>query len=83
MYEPKLQDNEYKDDTASDKPIFGDEYNMSLFKELMKTRKEDKEESQEGKMIEPGQDDTTEPLFKREDKNPEGVQAGSITRHSK
>ena len=83
VYEPKLQDNEFKDDTAADKPIYGDEYNMSLFKELMKTRKEDKEESQEGKIIEPGKEDTAEPLFKREDKNPEGVQAGSITRHSK
>ena len=49
----------------------------------MKSRKEDKEESQEGKIIEPGQDDTSEPLFKREEKNPEGVTAGSITRHSK
>ena len=83
VYEPKLQDDEYKDDPAGEKPIYGDEYNMSMFKELMKTRKEDKEEAQEGKVVEPGQEDTTEPMFQRRDKNPEGVQAGSITRHSK
>ncbi len=34
-YEPKLTDAEYKDDTAEDKPLFGDEYNMTMFKELM------------------------------------------------
>ena len=35
-----------------------------------------------GKVVSMG-DEQGETLFKREDKNPEGVQAGSITRHSK
>ena len=80
-YESKLMDNEYKDSPKTE-PTFGDEYNMSLFKELMKERSEQSATQEAGKLISMG-DEQGETLFKREDKNPEGVQAGSITRHSK
>ena len=80
-YESKLMDNEYKDYPKTE-PTFGDEYNMSLFKELMKDRSEQSATQEAGKLISMG-DEQGETLFKREDKNPEGVQAGSITRHSK
>ena len=80
-YESKLMDNEYKDSPKTE-PTFGDEYNMSLFKELMKDRSEQSATQEAGKLISMG-DEQGETLFKREDKNPEGVQAGSITRHSK
>tara|TARA_A100000172_G_C3041860_1_gene110820 strand:+ start:2380 stop:2973 length:594 start_codon:yes stop_codon:yes gene_type:complete len=80
-YESKLMDNEYKDSPKTE-PTFGDEYNMSLFKELMKDRSEQSATQEAGKLISMG-DEQGETLLKREDKNPEGVQAGSITRHSK
>ena len=81
-YESKLMDTEFKDAPNLDQPLYGDEYNMSLFKELMKDRSEQSATQDEGKVVSMG-DEQGETLFKREDKNPEGVQAGSITRHSK
>jgi hypothetical protein len=61
-YEPKLQDAEYKDDTATGEPLYGDEYNMSLFKELMKQRKEEETHQGEGKVVEMGQEETATPV---------------------
>ncbi len=80
-YESKLMDNEYKDAPKTE-PTYGDEYNMSLFKELMKDRSEQSATQEAGKLVSMG-DEQGETMFKREDKNPEGVQAGSLTRHSK
>ena len=81
-YESKLMDTEFKDAPKLDQPLYGDEYNMSLFKELMTDRSEQSATQDAGKLISMG-DEQGEALLKREDKNPEGVQAGSITRHSK
>ena len=81
-YESKLMDTEYKDAPKLDQPLYGDEYNMSLFKELMTDRSEQSATQDAGKLISMG-DEQGETLLKREDKNPEGVQTGSITRHSK
>jgi len=61
-YEPKLQDAEYKDDTATGEPLYGDEYNMSLFKELMKQRKEEETHQGEGKLVDMGQEETATPV---------------------
>ena len=80
-YESKLMDNEYKDAPKTE-PTYGDEYNMSLFKELMKDRSEQSATQEAGKLVSMG-DEQGETMFKREDKNPEGAQAGSLTRHSK
>ncbi len=80
-YESKLMDNEYKDAPKTE-PTYGDEYNMSLFKELMKDRSEQSATQEAGKLVSMG-DEQGETMFKREDNNPEGVQAGSLTRHSK
>ena len=80
-YESKLMDNEYKDAPKTE-PTYGDEYNMSLFKELMKDRSEQSATQEAGKLVSMG-DEQGETMFKRKDKNPEGVQAGSLTRHSK
>ena len=61
-YESKLQDAEYKDDTATGEPLYGDEYNMSLFKELMKQRKEEETHQGEGKLVDMGQEETATPV---------------------
>lgn len=63
-YVSKLSDNEYKDDTSIEKPLFGDEYNMSLFKEIMDARKtNDREGTQgDGKIIDMGAGDTKSPI---------------------
>ena len=63
-YKSKLEDSEYKDDTSISKPMYGDEYNMSLFKELMKSRKDsDREDVQgEGKVVDMGADDKVVPV---------------------
>ena len=64
-YVTKLStDPEYKDDTSIGKPLYGDEYNMSLFKELLKTRKESGREDVQGsgKIIEAGKEDTASPV---------------------
>ena len=52
-YEPKLTDAEYKDDTATGEPLYGDEYNMSMFKELMKIRQTDGKPEGGGKIVTP------------------------------
>jgi len=80
-YESKLMDGEYKDSPKTE-PTFGDEYNMSLFKELMKDRSEQSATQEAGKLVSMG-DEQGETMFKRTDANPDGVQAGSLTRHSK
>lgn len=64
-YATKLStDPEYKDDTSIGKPLYGDEYNMSLFKELLKNRKESGREDVQGsgKIIEAGKEDTASPV---------------------
>jgi len=61
-YEPKLQDAEYKDDTATSEPLYGDEYNMSLFKELMKDRKTEETHQGEGKIVDMGKEETKSPV---------------------
>lgn len=63
-YKSKLEDSEYKDDTAVSEPMYGDEYNMSLFKELMKSRKDsERDDAQgEGKVIEMGKENTASPV---------------------
>ena len=61
-YESKLQDAEYKDDTATGEPLYGDEYNMSLFKELMDARKQEETHRGEGKLVDMGQEETATPV---------------------
>ena len=63
-YTPKLQDAEYKDDTAVSEKLYGDEYNMSLFKELMKARNESERDDKtgDGKVVEMGKEDTATPV---------------------
>ena len=51
-YEPKLTDAEYKDAPSTEEPLFGDEYNMSLFQELMKERKKEETSEGDGKTVE-------------------------------
>jgi len=60
----KLEDPDYKDDTSVSEPLYGDEYNMSLFKELLKTRKESEREDVQGdgKLAEMGKEDTASPV---------------------
>tara|TARA_A100000164_G_scaffold368738_1_gene392340 strand:- start:515 stop:1120 length:606 start_codon:yes stop_codon:yes gene_type:complete len=64
VYEPKLQDAEYKDSPKADKPLLGDEYNMSLFKELMKTRSEQSATQEAGSLVSMGEE------------NPQAVMSG-------
>jgi hypothetical protein len=81
-YEPKLTDAEYKDDTAGDEPLFGDEYNMSMFKELMKSRKEEETHQGEGKIVEPKEEKEKLTIHSKG----EGIDNGSgssLTHHSK
>ena len=63
-YKSKLEDSEYKDDTSVSEPMYCDEYNMSLFKELMKSRKDSEREDVqgEGKVVEMGKEDTSSPV---------------------
>jgi hypothetical protein len=64
-YVTKLStDPEYKDDTAIGKPLYGDEYNMSLFKELVKSRKDSGREDVQGdgKIVEMGKEETASPV---------------------
>ena len=51
-YEPKLTDAEYKDAPSTEEPLYGDEYNMSLFQELMKERKKEETSEGDGKTVE-------------------------------
>ena len=62
--EPKLDDSEYKDDPAKGvAPAVGDEFNMSLFKELMKSRTESERPSTgAGKVVEMGKGNDTSPI---------------------
>ena len=50
-YEPKLTDAEYKDAPSTEEPLYGDEYNMSLFQELMKQRQTDGKPEGGGKIV--------------------------------
>lgn len=67
-YKTKLEDPEYKDDTKTSKPLYGDSYNMSLMKELIDARKDsgrdDVKDMGDGKIIEMGKEDTATPLPK-------------------
>lgn len=60
----KLMDAEYKDDTSADKPLVGDEYNMTLFKELMDARKKsDRQDATgTGKIVDMGKEQTDSPI---------------------
>lgn len=63
-YDSKLMDTEYKDDTAINKPLYGDAYNMSLMKELMNARKDsDRSDVQgDGKTVDMGEEDKSTPV---------------------
>jgi len=63
-HDSKLADTEYKDDTAINKPLYGDAYNMSLMKELMNARKDsDRSDVQgKGKTVDMGKEDTASPV---------------------
>lgn len=66
-YNTKLStDPEYKDDTAINKPLYGDAYNMSLMKELMNARKDSGRDDVkgwgDGKVIDMGKEDTATPV---------------------
>ena len=81
-YEPKLTDAEYKDDTATGEPLYGDEYNMSMFKELMKIRQTDGKPEGGGKIV--TAEEEKEPMTIHS--KGEGIATGSgssLTRHSK
>ena len=83
-YEPKLTDAEYKDDTAEDKPLFGDEYNMTMFKELMADRKKDETHEGDGNVVEPKEDKPADVFHKGYDlKQSDGYSGSSLTNHSK
>jgi len=83
-YEPKLTDADYKDDTKADKPLFGDEYNMSMFKELMTARKDEETHQGEGKIVEPAEDKPKDQFHKGYDlKQSDGYSGSSLTNHSK
>ena len=89
-YEPKLTDAEYKDDTAAEKPLFGDEYNMTMFKELMADRKtpatEFDNEANEGTgdIIRPKEESPKDTFHKGfELKQSDGYSGSSLTNHSK
>jgi len=83
-YEPKLTDAEYKDDTAEDKPLFGDEYNMTMFKELMKERQTDGKPEGGGDIV-PSEEDTAKDQFHKgyDLKQSDGYSGSSLTNHSK
>jgi len=63
-YVSKLSDSEYTDDTSIGKPLFGDEYNMSLFKELVDARKDSQREGTQGdgKIVDMGAEETKSPI---------------------
>lgn len=83
-YEPKLTDDMYKDDTAEDKPLFGDEYNMTMFKELMADRKKDETHEGDGNVVEPKDDKPSDVFHKGYDlKQSDGYSGSSLTNHSK
>jgi len=83
-YEPKLTDAEYKDDTAEDDPLFGDEYNMTMFQELMKSRKEEETHQGEGKIVDMPEDKAKDQFHKGYDlKQSDGYSGSSLTNHSK
>ncbi len=83
-YEPKLTDAEYKDDTAAEKPLFGDEYNMTMFKELMDTRQDDGKPEGGGDIV-PSEEDTAKDQFHKgyDLKQSDGYSGSSLTNHSK
>lgn len=62
--EPKITDGEYKDDPAQGSaPSYGDKFNMSLFKELMKSRTESERPSTgTGKVVDMGKDHSVSPI---------------------
>jgi hypothetical protein len=82
-YETKLTDTEYKD--AGETPnLYGDEYNMTMFKELMKTRKEDDTHQGEGEIVAHPEEKPKDVFHKGYDlKQSDGYSGSSITRHSK
>ena len=83
-YEPKLIDAEYKDDTSSDQPLFGDEYNMTMFKELMQSRKDEETHQGDGKIVQPKEDKAKNVFHKgHELKQSDGYSGSSLTQHSK
>ena len=83
-YEPKLTDAEYKDDTAADKPLYGDEYNMSMFKELMADRKKEETHEGDGDIVEPKEESPKDAFHKGfELKQSDGYSGSSLTKHSK
>ena len=83
-YEPKLTDAEYKDDTAEDKPLFGDEYNMTMFKELMSDRKKEEGHEGDGNIVASEEDTAKDQFHKGFDlKQSDGFSGSSLTRHSK
>ena len=83
-YEPKLTDAEYKDDTAEDDPLYGDEYNMTMFKELMKVRQEEETKEGDGKVITPEEDKPKDMFHKGYDlKQSDGYSGSSLTNISK
>lgn len=83
-YEPKLTDAEYKDDTAEDKPLFGDEYNMTMFKELMADRKKDETHEGDGNVVAPKEDKPADVFHKGYNlKQSDGYSGSSLTNHSK
>jgi len=83
-YEPKLTDAEYKDDTAAEKPLFGDEYNMTMFKELMDTRQDDGKPEGGGDIVS-SEEDTAKDQFHKGYalKQSDGYSGSSLTNHSK
>ena len=83
-YEPKLTDAEYKDDTAADHPLYGHEYNMTMFKELMKLRQDDGKDERGGKIVASEEDKAKDQFHKGyELKQSDGYSGSSLTNHSK
>ena len=83
-YEPKLTDAEYKDDTAEDDPLYGDEYNMTMIKELMKLRQDDGKDERGGKIVASEEDKAKDQFHKGyELKQSDGYSGSSLTNHSK
>ena len=82
-YDTKLStEPEYKDDTASDKPLYGDEYNMTMFKELMRTRKEEESHEGDGKVVEMPEEKEKLSIHSKGEGRENGS-GSSLTRHSK
>ena len=81
-YEPKLTDAEYKDDTATGEPLYGDEYNMSLFQELMKQRQTDGKDERGGKIVDMPEEKENLTIHSKGEGIPTGS-GSSLTRHSK